>query len=226
MKVAYYGQSCIHVELSGKKLIFDPFISPNEPARDIDVDAIEADYVLLSHGHADHVADAESILKRTGAKLISNPEILTWYGEKGIDNAHPLNHGGGSDFDFGHVTYVNAIHSSVLPDGTYGGNPGGFVIESGDGNFYFPGDTALTYDMKLIGETRGLNWAALCIGDNFTMGARDAAMAAEFVGTTKVLGIHFDTFPYITIDHDAARKQFANRNLELVLLAIRESADF
>lgn len=156
MRVTYLGHACILVEVAGKKLLFDPFITPNELASHIDVDAIEADYVLVSHGHQDHLADAESILKRTGAKLISNFEIVSWFGRQEIENMHPMNHGGGYDFDFGRVTYVNAIHSSMLPDGSYGGNPGGFVIQSGEGNFYFSGDTALTYDMKLIAESTTL----------------------------------------------------------------------
>ncbi len=226
MKVTYLGHACVHVEVAGTRILIDPFITPNELAKDIDVDALEADYVFLTHGHQDHLADAESILKRTGAKLIANYEIVTWYGQKGIENAHPLNHGGGIDLDFGRATFVNAIHSSVLPDGTYGGNPGGFVFETPEGNFYHSGDTALTYDMKLLGETYELGWAALCIGDNFTMGARDAARAAEFVGTKKVLGIHYDTFPPISIDHDAARKEFADRGVELVLAPIGDPREF
>lgn len=223
MKVTYLGHSCILAEVAGKKLLFDPFISPNDLAKDIDVAAIDADYVLVSHGHQDHLADAEPILKRTGAKLISNYEIVTWFSGLGVENAHPLNHGGGFDSDFGRVTYVVAVHSSMLPDGSYGGNPGGFVVESEDGNFYFSGDTALTYDMKLIGESTKLDWAALCIGDNLTMGARDAAKAAEFVGVTQVLGIHYDTFPLIKIDREAANAEFEKRGVELQLPAIGQS---
>jgi L-ascorbate metabolism protein UlaG (beta-lactamase superfamily) len=225
VKTTYFGHSCILVEVAGKRLLFDPFISPNELARDIDVSAIQADYVLVSHGHEDHLADAEPILKRTKAKLISNFEIVSWFGQLGIENSHPMNHGGGFDFDFGRVTFVNAVHSSVMPDGSYGGNPGGFVVESLAGNFYFSGDTALTLDMKLIGESTKLDWAALCIGDNFTMGARDAAKAAEFVGASKVLGIHFDTFPPIKIDQALAKQQFADRNVELTLAKIGETIE-
>ena len=225
MKVTWFGHSSLLVEVAGKNLLFDPFITPNELAKDIDVDAIPADYVLISHGHQDHLVDAESILNRTGAKLISNFEIVTWFAGKGCENGHPLNHGGGFDFDFGRVTYVNAVHSSMLPDGSNGGNPGGFVIETAEGNFYLSGDTALTYDMKLIGEIAPLNWAALCIGDNFTMGPRDAVRAAEFVGVKKVLGIHYDTFPPIAIDHDGAMKQFAADGRELVLAKIGEAIE-
>ncbi len=226
MKVTFLGHSCFLVEVSGKHLLFDPFISPNELAKKINPDTIEADYVLISHGHEDHLADAESILKRTGATLISNFEIVSWYGGKEIVNAHPLNHGGGFNFEFGRVTYTTAIHSSMLPDGSYGGNPGGFVVETEEGNFYFSGDTALTYDMKLIGEAFRLDWAALCIGDNFTMGARDAAKAAKFVGATKVLGLHYDTFPPIEIDHEAAKRAFSHVGVELKLPEIGEASVF
>ena len=149
MNITFYGQSSFVIEMNGKKLVFDPFISANPKANHINIETIEADYILLSHGHGDHVADAEAIAKNTGAKVISNYEIVTWYGEKKIEG-HPLNHGGKWSFDFGTVKYVNAVHSSVLPDGTYGGNPGGFVIWDDNQCFYFAGDTALTLDMKLI----------------------------------------------------------------------------
>jgi len=225
MRITYFGHSCLLAEVAGKKLLFDPFISPNKLARDIDPSTIKADYVLISHGHEDHVADAIPILKRTKARLISNFEIVSWFEEQGIENNHGMNHGGGFNFDFGRVTYVNAVHSSSLPDGSYGGNPGGFVIESADGNFYFSGDTALTYDMKLLGESFQLDWAALCIGDNFTMGAADAVRAASFVGVNKVLGIHYDTFPPIKIDHEATQALFANNSLLLTLAKIGQSLE-
>ncbi|MGJ8673158.1 metal-dependent hydrolase [Rubritalea sp.] len=223
MNVTFYGHSCFSVEINGSKILFDPFISPNPKADDINIDNIEADYVLVSHGHEDHVADAEAILKRTGATLISNYEIVCWFGEKGLKNAHPLNHGGSVTLPFGKVKFVNAVHSSVLPDGSYGGNPGGFVIESDEGNFYFSGDTALTYDMKLLGEFHKLDWAVLCVGDNFTMGYEDAAICANWIGVNKVLGTHFDTFPYIEIDHSAAIEHFASKSIELTLLQIGQT---
>ncbi|MBT8037668.1 MAG: metal-dependent hydrolase [Verrucomicrobiae bacterium] len=218
--LTFYGHSCFSVEIAGKKILFDPFISPNPLAQEVDIDTIEADYILISHGHEDHVADAAEILKRTGAMLISNFEIVTWFGQQGIENAHPLNHGGCVELPFGKVKYVNAVHSSVLPDGTYGGNPGGFVIESAQTNFYFSGDTALTYDMKLLGEFHDLDWAVLCVGDNFTMGYADAAICAEWIGVKQVIGTHFDSFPYIEIDHVAAKATFAEKGVALYLPAV------
>jgi L-ascorbate metabolism protein UlaG (beta-lactamase superfamily) len=221
--LTFYGHSCFSVEIAGKTLLFDPFISPNPLAKSIDIDSIQADYVLLSHGHEDHVADALPILQRTGAMLIANFEIVGWFGQQGISNAHPLNHGGSLKLPFGTVKYVNAVHSSVLPDGTYGGNPGGFVIESKEDNFYFSGDTALTYDMKLLGEFHKLDWAVLCVGDNFTMGYEDAAICAEWIGVKEVMGTHFDSFPYIVINHENAKKAFSEKGVTLHLPAIGDT---
>jgi L-ascorbate metabolism protein UlaG (beta-lactamase superfamily) len=226
MKVTYYGHSCFAVQIKGKTLLFDPYITPNELAREVDVERVAADYILISHGHEDHMADAVRIAKRTGATLVSGYEITVWFERQGVTKTHPMNHGGAWQFEFGRVKYVSAIHSSSFPDGTYAGNPGGFVVESSEGNFYFSGDTALTMDMKLIGETTRLNFAALCIGDNFTMGIEDAIRAADFVGCDKILGVHYDTFPPIKIDHEAAVKQFKARGKELHLMRPGETRDF
>lgn len=225
MKLSYYGHSCFGVELAdGTHLLFDPFITANELAKGVDIERIPADYVLLTHGHFDHMADAEAILKRTGAKLIANFEIVSWYGGKGIENAHPLNAGGAFHFPFGRVKGVNAIHSSVLPDGTYGGGPMGFVVEAGGAAFYVSGDTALHMDMKLIGEHYpSLEFAVMCIGDNFTMGAEDAAIAANWTNARTVVGVHYDTFPPIKIDKTAARQAFAQKGVELLLPGIGET---
>ncbi len=226
MKATYYGHSCFSVQVRNRTLLFDAFITPNELARSVDVNKIPADYILISHGHVDHLADAAAIAKRTGATIVSNFEIATWFAKQGAQKTHPLNHGGAHQFDFGHAKFVNALHSSSLPDGTYGGNPGGFVVETSDGNFYYSGDTALTMDMKLIGESTPLKFAALCIGDNFTMGVDDALKAAEFVRCNEVLGVHFDTFPPIKIDHRAAIEAFEAAGKRLHLLKPGESREF
>jgi L-ascorbate metabolism protein UlaG (beta-lactamase superfamily) len=226
MRVTYYGQSCLGVQLAGKNLLFDPFIRGNGLAKSVDVDAIKADYILVTHGHQDHIGDAPEIAERTGAMVIANFEVTQWLEKKGVKKVHPLNHGGGFNFEFGRVKFVNAIHSSGLPDGSPGGNPGGFVIESPAGNFYHSGDTALTMDMQLIGEATKLRFAALCIGDNFTMGVADAVRAADFIRCSEILGIHYDTFPPIKIDHAAAVKQFADAGKKLYLLPIGGSQEF
>lgn len=225
MNITYYGHSTFVLEIKGIKILFDPFITPNELAKDVDANSVEADYILISHGHEDHVADAVSIAKRTGAKVVSNFEIVTWFGTQGIKNGHPMNHGGSWSFDFGKLKYVNAVHSSVLPDGTYGGNPGGFIISTDEGNLYYAGDTALTYDMKLIGEYENVDCAILPIGDNFTMGIDDAVTAAEFTGCKKVIGMHYDTFGYIVIDKKEAVKKFSEAGKELTLIKIGETIE-
>jgi L-ascorbate metabolism protein UlaG (beta-lactamase superfamily) len=226
MKVTYYGHASFAVRLGQQTLLFDPFITPNELAKNIDINQIAATYLLISHGHADHIADAAAIAKRTGATLIANYEVAEWFGKQGVKKTHGMNHGGAHRFEFGRAKYVNAIHSSSFPDGTYAGNPGGFVIESNEGNFYFSGDTALTMDMKLIGESTPLKFAALCIGDNFTMGPDDAVKAAEFVRCQEILGVHYDTFPPIRIDHDEAVAKFNSAGKNLHLLKPGESREF
>jgi len=225
MKLSYYGHSTFLLEIKGLNLLFDPFITPNELAKDIDANSIPADYILVSHGHEDHVADAVSIAKRTGATVVSNFEIVSWFGVQGVEKGHPMNHGGSWSFDFGSVKYVNAVHSSVLPDGTYGGNPGGFIISTDEGNVYYAGDTALTYDMKLIGDTANISHAILPIGDNFTMGVDDAVIAAEFVGCNEIIGMHYDTFGYIEINKEEAKGKFSTAGKTLTLLNIGETID-
>lgn len=223
MKLTYYGHSCFAVETAGKTLLFDPFITPNELAKSVRITEIKADYILISHGHFDHVTDAVEIARRTGATVVSNFEIVQWLGAQGVEKSHPMNHGGAWAFDFGRAKYVNAVHSSVLPDGTYGGNPGGFVIESAEGAFYFAGDTALTLDMTLLAEEFSLKFAVLPIGGNFTMDARDAARAAKLLNCKTVVGVHYDTFPPITIDRAAAQAAFAQAGLALHLPALGSS---
>jgi L-ascorbate metabolism protein UlaG (beta-lactamase superfamily) len=223
MKFTYYGHACFGVELAGKNLLFDPFIKHNELAKNVDINAIAADYIFLSHGHFDHVSDAEEIAKRTGAVIVAAFEVAEWFLKKGV-KVHHMNHGGKWQFDFGSVKLVTAVHSSVLPDGTYGGNPAGFVIESAEGNFYYSGDTALTMDMKLIPLTcNKLNVALLPIGNNFTMGVDDAITASDFVECNKIIGLHYDTFGYIKINHEEAVAKFKTKNKELLLLNIGSS---
>ena len=169
MTLTYYGHSCFGLEHNGTNILFDPFISPNEMAKNVDVNSINPDYILVSHGHFDHVADLVKIAKQSGSKVICNYEIYVWLGKQGVENAHPMNHGGAVQLPFGKVKFVNAVHSSGLDDGTYLGNPGGFVLDLGDSCVYYAGDTALTMDMQLIARQFNVDWALLPIGDNFTM---------------------------------------------------------
>jgi L-ascorbate metabolism protein UlaG (beta-lactamase superfamily) len=225
MKLTYFGHSCFTVETAGHRLLFDPFVTPNELAKGIGPGDLEADAILVSHGHFDHVADAVEVAKATGAVLIANFEVAGWFEGRGVQKTHGMNLGGAATFGFGRVKMVSAIHSSVLPDGTYGGTAGGFVVESPEGSFYYSGDSALTCDMKLIGEEFSPRFAVLPIGDNFTMGAADAAKAAGWVGSKKVVGVHYDTFPPIKIDREEAVRVFQNGGLELLLPAIGETIE-
>lgn len=222
MQITYYGHSCFGVEVGGKSLLFDPFISHNPLAKDIDIATIKPDYILISHGHSDHIADAEAIARQSGALIVSNYEVVSWLAAKGITNGHGMNFGGAVTFDFGKVKFVQAVHSSGLPDGSYGGNPGGFIIETEEGNFYFAGDTALTMDMQLYGR-KELAFAFLPIGDNFTMGVDDAVTAANFIKCKHIIAMHYDTFPPITIDKDEALRKFRNAEVELIFFGIGET---
>jgi L-ascorbate metabolism protein UlaG (beta-lactamase superfamily) len=223
MNFTYYGHSCFSVTVGGKKLLFDPFISGNELAKDIDINTIEADYILLSHGHFDHVADVETIAKSTGATLIANYEVATWFGGKGVGQYHPMNTGGKHNFDFGTVKCISAVHSSSMPDGSNGGNPMGFIIFNTEKNFYYSGDTALTLDMQLVAGQGEIGFAVLPIGDNFTMGIEDAAKAAKMVQTKTVIPVHYDTFGYIITDHKKAKDYFGKEGLDLRFVAIGET---
>lgn len=225
MKITYFGHACFQIEIEETKILFDPFITPNELAKDIDINTINPDYILVSHGHEDHVADVEKIALQSGATVVSNFEITTWFNQKGIEKTHPMNHGGSWEFPFGKVKYVTAVHSSTLPDGSNGGNPGGFVIETKQGNFYYAGDTALTMDMKLIPLFTELDFAILPIGDNFTMGIEEAVMAANFISCDKIIGMHYDTFGYIEINHEKAKEQFHHNDSELLLLEIGQTKE-
>lgn len=225
MKITYYGHSCFLIEFNGKKLLLDPFISGNPKAKEVNIEEIVADYVLLTHGHGDHVLDAEQIAKRCDATIISNFEISEWFAAIGLKTIG-INQGGKVKLDFGTVKYVSAIHSSSLPDGSYAGNPGGFVIWNDSNCFYHAGDTALTMDMKLIPLTcPKLDFAILPVGDYFTMGYEDAILAAEFVECTEVIGCHFDSFPPITIDHEKAKQAFSNSGKSLKLLSVGETIE-
>jgi L-ascorbate metabolism protein UlaG (beta-lactamase superfamily) len=232
MKITFYGHACLGIQIEDINIIVDPFITGNPKASHIDINLIKADYILVTHAHQDHVLDVEAIAKRTDAIIVSNYEIATYYGNKGFQ-FHPMNHGGIWDFGtslkgelakhFGTVKYVIAHHTSSFPDGTYGGQPGGFVIESERKNIYIAGDTALSMDMKLIPMRTKLDLAILPIGSNFTMDVEDAIFASDFVACDKILGYHYDTFGYIEINHEEAKRKFFEKDKDLILLEIGES---
>jgi len=222
MKFTFYGHACFAIETEGKKFLFDPFINGNELAKDIDINSIEADYILVSHGHGDHVGDLVSIAQRTGAQVISSFEVINWAQAQGVKNVHPMNFGS-MKFDFGKLHYLPAWHSSAMPDGSYGGNPGGFLLHGAEKKFYYAGDTCVMMDMKLVPRYAKLDFAILPIGGNFTMDAEDAVIAAEFIECDKIIGVHFDTFGYIKIDHEAAVAKFKAAGKELIIPKIGET---
>ncbi|WP_295124270.1 metal-dependent hydrolase [uncultured Chitinophaga sp.] len=226
MKVTYYGHSCFSVNIGGKNILFDPFITPNELAKDIRVNEVPADYIFVSHAHFDHINDAMSIALRTNAKIIANWEIYNWFSKNGVTNVQPMNPGGKWDFEFGTVKCIQAAHSSSFPDGSYGGVASGFVFLTNEGNFYYSGDSGLSMEMQLIKKLGQLDFLVLPIGDLLTMGPDDAIELAGWLDVKTVMGVHYDTFGLIRIDHDKVKKQFADAGVTLRLLAIGSTEDF
>jgi L-ascorbate metabolism protein UlaG (beta-lactamase superfamily) len=195
VELTYHGHSCFGISVDDTQLLIDPFLTGNDLA-DVSADEVEADYILVSHGHGDHIGDTVAIAKRTGATTISNFEIQNWLVAHGVESAHPLHIGGGYDFPFGRVKLTIAHHGSGLPDGSYGGNPAGFLLTLAGKKIYHACDTGLFYDMKLIGE-EGLDVAILPIGDNYTMGPDDALRAVKLLEPKVVIPIHYNTFDLI-----------------------------
>ena len=224
MIITFYGHASLGLQIKGINVLVDPFISANEQASHINIDELKTDFILITHAHQDHTLDVEAIAKRTNATIVSNAEIASYYEKKGF-TTHPMNHGGSWDFDFGRLKMVNAIHSSSFADGTYGGNPAGFVIEGEHKNIYIAGDTALTMDMKLIPMRTKLDLAVLPIGNNFTMNIEDAIIASDFIQCDIILGYHYDTFGFIEIDHAEAKRKFFDKDKDLMLLEIGESLE-
>jgi L-ascorbate metabolism protein UlaG (beta-lactamase superfamily) len=200
--ITYHGHATFSLDLDGTKVVVDPFFAPNSPVAKVTQEEVSADYILQTHGHGDHIADTVPLAKRTGAKVIANFEIANWLGAQGVENVHPQHIGGGFNHGFAHVKMTHAIHGSGLPDGSYGGNPGGFLVTTGSAKIYIAGDTALYSDMALTGAY-GIDVAILPIGDNFTMGPDDALLALGYLKPRIVIPCHYNTWPYIEVDVDA-----------------------
>jgi L-ascorbate metabolism protein UlaG (beta-lactamase superfamily) len=198
-RVRWLGHACLLLESDGRQVLVDPFLTGN-PAAACKADEVRADYILLSHGHGDHVGDAIPIAQRTGATVVANYEISEWLQRKGLTKVHGQQHGGAHGFSFGRVKLTLAFHGSMLPDGGNGGNPCGFLFYFNDGvKVYDAADTGLFGDMRLIGE-EGIDLAILPIGDNYTMGPDDALRAVKLIQPKKVLPIHYNTWPLIAQD--------------------------
>lgn len=201
LKVTWYSHASFLIETDKARLLVDPFLTGN-PLAPVKADEVEADYIFISHGHGDHVGDSIPIAKRTGAMVVSNFEIQNWITAQGVENVHPMHIGGGFDWPWGRVKLTIAHHGSMLPDGSYGGNPGGFLFSIDGKKIYHACDTGLFYDMKLIGE-EGIDLAILPIGDNFTMGPDDALRAVKLIEPRQVVPIHYNTFDVIKQDAQA-----------------------
>jgi len=222
VKLTYLSHAAWSVESGETTLLMDPFLTGN-PLAPVKADEVRADYILLSHGHGDHVGDAVDIAKRTGATVIANFEVASYCQGQGIE-AHPLHIGGGYDFPFGRVKLTIAHHGSALPDGSYGGNPCGFIIKTGGKTIYNAADTGLFYDMKLIGERDSIDVALLPIGDNFTMGPDDALYAVKLLNPRLVIPMHYNTFDIIKQDpHAFASRVKAETDADCVVLDFGES---
>ena len=197
----FHGHGTYTLTVDGTRLLIDPFFS-NNPVADVTADNVEADYILVTHGHFDHVGDLVAVANRLGALVICNVEIAGWLGRQGVNNTHAQHIGGGYRHPFGYLKFTVAHHGSGLPDGSYGGNPAGFLLRTDRHRVYLAGDTALFSDMQFLGE-ENLDLAVLPIGDNFTMGPDDALRAAEWVKARNYIPVHYDTWPPIVQDGPA-----------------------
>ncbi|MCL4870243.1 MAG: metal-dependent hydrolase [Anaerolineae bacterium] len=220
--ITWHGHATFSLNVNGTKLVVDPFFDGN-PAAKVAAADVAADYILLTHGHGDHIADTLPIAQRTGAMVISNFEIYTWLAAKGNANGHGQSIGGGYHHPFGHVKMTIAFHGSSLPDGSYGGMPGGFLLTLDGKRIYIAGDTALYSDMALIGQG-GLDVAILPIGDNYTMGPDDALLALGYLKPKVVIPCHYNTWPVIAVDAEAwAERVRQETESEPVVLAVEGS---
>ena len=216
-ELTWLGHGSWSIAAGGHHVLLDPFLD-DSPVAPLKADEVEADFILVSHGHFDHTADVEKIAKRTGATVIACFEICEWFQGKGVENVHAMNIGGGYSFPFGWVKMTPAMHSSMLPDGSNGGVAAGFLVSLPEGLVYFACDTGLFYDMQLIG-TAGIDLAVLPIGDNFTMGPGDALEAVRLLEPKRVVPVHVGTWPLIEQDvHAWAERVKKETDAEPVVL--------
>jgi len=222
ISLTWHGHATFSLNINGTRIVVDPFFASNNPSAKTPVDAVAADFILQTHGHGDHIADTVALARRTGATVIANFEICNWIGAKGHEKVHAMNTGGGYNFPFGRVKMTPALHSSGLPDGSYGGDPGGYLVTAVDKTIYIAGDTALFSDMALIGRA-GIDVAILPVGDNFTMGPEDSVLALAYLQPKMVVPGHYNTWPPIAIDVNAwAEKVRQETAVTPLILAVDE----
>ncbi len=223
LKVTYHGHAVFVLDDGNHRVIIDPFLNGNPSAKikpsDVDVSA-----VLVTHGHGDHLGDAVEISKRCGAPVVGPFELVGYCQGKGAEG-HPMHIGGSHEFEFGRVKLTIAHHGSSTPDGVYTGQPCGFLVTMGGKTVYHAGDTALFYDMKLLGEMNSIDAALLPVGDNFTMGPEDAAKAVELLKPRKVIPMHYGTFPVLERDPSKFVEKVKNMGIEVIVLSSGESAE-
>lgn len=223
IQITWRGHGTFSLDIGGTAVVVDPFFAGKNPAATLAVEDVPADFILQTHGHGDHIADTVPLAKRTGATVICVPEIGGWLNKQGLESIHGMNTGGGYHFPFGRVKMTPALHSSGLPDGTYGGDPIGFVITAESKHIYFAGDTALFSDMALIGKI-GLDVAVLPIGDNYTMGPGDAVEAVKLLQPKVVIPCHYSTWPVIEVDaHAWAKLIESHTDAQPVVLGVDET---
>lgn len=223
-KLTFLGHSAFLVEGSEGRVVIDPFLSGN-PLAKIKPEDVKVDYVLLTHGHGDHLGDGVEIAKANNATIVAPFELANYCANLGA-NVHPMHIGGAHNFPFGRVKLTIAHHGSAAPDGTYTGNPCGFLVTMDGKTLYHPGDTGLFYDMKLIGEMNKIDVAVLPIGDNFTMGIEDAVKAAELLQPGLVIPMHYKTFDIIDVEPELFVRAVIARGLKSRLLPIGESLEY
>lgn len=225
LKVTFLGHSCILATDGKHRVIVDPFLEGN-PQASVAPEEIDVDYILVTHGHADHLGDAVEISKRTGATIIAPNELAVWVTKKGA-LAHNMHIGGSYKFEFGRVKLTIAHHGSGAGESglEYTGNPCGFVFSMGGKTVYHTGDTGLFLDMKLIGEMNPIDLMFLPIGDNFTMGVDDAVKAVEFVHPKVVVPMHYNTWDIIGAEPEEFARKLAGQKVKVAILKPNESIE-